>query len=143
MEEILQAVSVLPENRHGAGTFGVNVNGELLSISRRVYHHGAVIRTKKLTNLQRELIDCILTRHNDGFVRQKHLAYIVKSSHEWVPVFVVQLLGEYVIEIIGVIDDNLKNLDASLLSNPSFLTLTRQRVLSYWDCYYRSIRKDE
>lgn len=58
------------------------------------------------------------------------------------------LLGEYVIEIIRIIEKNLKNLDVSLysqflLSNPSFLALTRQRVISYWDCYYRSIRKDE
>lgn len=59
------------------------------------------------------------------FVRQKHLANIVSCSHECVPRFVVQLLGEYVIEIICVMEENLKNLDASLcsqflLSNPSF-----------------------
>lgn len=80
------------------------------------------------------------------FVRQKHLANIVSCSHEWVPRFVVQLLGKYVIEIICVMEENLKNLDATLCSQfllSNFLALTRQRVIRYGDCYYRSIGQDE
>lgn len=46
-EEVLQAVSVLPENPHRVGTFAVSVNGELLSIPRRVYHGATVIRTER------------------------------------------------------------------------------------------------
>lgn len=147
-EEVLQAVSVLSENPHGVGNFTVKVNGELLSIPRRVYHNTSLIQTEKLSRLQRELIHCILTRHHDGFVRQRSLSGIIGSNNAWVPPFVVQLLGEYVIEIISVIDEHLQSLDASLYAqfleaNQDFLALTGKRVISYWNCYYRSVRKED
>ena len=90
-EEVLQALSVLPENPHGVGSFTVNVNGELLSIPRRVYHDVSCIRTERLSSLQRELIDCILTRHRDGLVRQRSLTAIIESSNTWVPPFVISV----------------------------------------------------
>jgi hypothetical protein len=142
------AFSALPENPNWFNTFSLLVDGENVSIPRRVYHDVSLVQEKKLDNLQRELILCILTRHCDGFQRQHYLSRVINSNHIWIPPFVIQLLGEYVVEIIRVIDENLMNLDASLYSrflqsNPSFLALTEQRVNSYWDCYYRSVRKDE
>ena len=114
----------------------------------RIYHNPALIDTAPLTSLQRELVDCLLTRHNDGLVRQEHLTRIICSNHVWIPPFVVQLAGEYVIEILHVIHDNLKNLDASIYKqflemNREFLSLTEQRVASYWNCYYGNYRRDE
>ena len=52
------------------------------------------------------------------------------------------------VEILQVICENLIYLETSiyvefLRSNPEFLGLTEQRVLSYWDCYHRSIKKQE
>jgi hypothetical protein len=147
-EEVLQVVSVLPENPHSVGNFTVKVSGELLSILRRVYHNTSLIHTERLSSLQRELIDCILTRHHDGFVRQRSLSAIISSNNAWVPPFVIQLLGEYVIEITCVIDKHLRSLDASLYArfleaNQDFLALTEKRVVSYWDCYYRSVRRED
>jgi hypothetical protein len=60
----------------------------------------------------------------------------------WIPPFVVQLVGEYVIEILFVIHKNLLNLNTSLYEqflrmNPGFLAITEQRVISYWNCYHR------
>lgn len=79
---------------------------------------------------------------NTSCVGQKYLARIIPLAHAWIPPFVVQLLGEYVIEIIQLIERNLGSLDVNLYaqflkSNPEFLALTEQRVMSYWDCYYR------
>jgi hypothetical protein len=147
-EEVLAAISALPENPHGVGTFTVRVSGEHLSIPYRVYHNAALIHTAKLSPLQGHLVDCILTRHRDGLIRQKHLTRIVKSTNAWVPAFVVQLLGEYVKEIIQVIYDNIEQLDKALYKeflqiNSAFLALTEKRVYSYWDCYYRSVGKEE
>jgi len=127
----------------------VRVNGEAVSIPHRVYHDTALIHKDKLSNLQKLLVDCILTRHRDGFVRQEHLIRIVGSNHALVPPFVIQLLGEYVVEILQVIEANLRDLDEVLYAeflraNPDFLALTEQRVISYWDCYYRfSFRKED
>jgi hypothetical protein len=88
-----------------------------------------------------------LTRHNEGFVRERHLKKIIGANQEWVPPFVVQLVGEYVIEILDVIWNNIHNLDAQLYKdfladNPTLLARTKQRVVSYWDCYHRDQTRD-
>ena len=54
----------------------------------------------------------------------------------------VQLLGEYVIEIVEVIADAIRQETVQDLSdfareNPKFMAITRQRATSYWDCYFR------
>jgi hypothetical protein len=79
---------------------------------------------------------------------RKRLTRIIASNRIWTPPFVVQLVGEYVAEIIRVVHQNLGNLDASLYrqflrANPQFLAITEQRVISYWNCYYRSHARDE
>lgn len=146
--EVRIAISALPENQYRFHTFSVLVEGESISIPYRICHNDTLVQSEKLSSLQKELIDCILTRHHDGFVRQRYLSRIIKSNHRWVPPFVVQLLGEYVIEIIRVMEENLGNLDASiyaefLQSNPRFLNLTEQRVISYRHCYYRTLKREE
>lgn len=54
----------------------------------------------------------------------------------------VQLLGEYVIEIVELIASTIpqatvQNLADFARENPKFMALTRQRATSYWDCYFR------
>jgi len=140
------ALSALPENPYPWTTFSVQVENETLSIPYRIYHNVSLTRTEGLT-LQEQLLACLLTRHHDGLIREKHLTRIIAVNATWVPPFVVQLLGEYVIEIIRIIENNLGVLDKSLYGgflrlNPDFWALTRSRVVSYWDCYYRSHRKE-
>src|ERR1700738_4820844 len=36
-----------------------------------------------------------VTRHHDGFVRERHVREILDADHPWVPLFVLQLLGAY------------------------------------------------
>jgi hypothetical protein len=62
--------------------------------------------------------------------------------------FVLQLLGEYIIEIC---EDIRRFAEVDLASrpawarevrsfadeNPDFIVLTQQRATSYWECYYR------
>jgi hypothetical protein len=80
--------------------------------------------------------------HCDGFVRQKHVRGLVSRTEPWVAPFVVQLLGEYILEIVETIDeasDGLKtdHFRAFVRQNPAFIQLTLQRATSYWNCYYR------
>ena len=98
--------------------------------------------------LERDVYACLYTRHHNGYVRQRHLRSIVGISHPWVVPFVVQLIGEYVLEIVADIREGLSDLDVPgssqraqyavfVAANPGFLDLTSSRVVSYWNCYYR------
>ena len=60
----------------------------------------------------------------------------------------VQLVGEYVMEILQSVHDGLSDLSAEgstrrhaygdfLARNPEFFALTEHRAVSYWSCYYR------
>jgi hypothetical protein len=123
------------------------VDDELMSIPYRIYHDPTKTSKDLLNSRQKQLVDCLFTRHSDGFVRQKYLAKIIGLNKTWVAPFVIQLLGEYVIEIIRVIEENLGKLDISVYksfldANPEFLILTEQRVASYWDCYYRPQQRE-
>jgi len=142
------ALSALPENPHPSSKYTVRVGNDVVALPYRIYHDPALIKTVPLASLHREMIDCILTRHADGFVRERSLTRIISSNHRWTPPFVVQLVGEYVIEIIRVVHQNLGNLNTSIYGqflrmNPQFLALTEQRVISYWNCYHRDCRRGD
>ena len=146
--DALRVVTVLPQPTWNTATFSVDVSGETLSIPYRIYHDSELIDRTCLTTRQGVLLDCLLTRHHDGFICEKHLASIICANYEWIPPFVIQLVGEYVIEILQVVIRNLNLLDPSLYrrflrENPRFFALTKQRVISYWDCYYRWQRRSD
>jgi hypothetical protein len=93
-------------------------------------------------------IDCLYTRHHDGYVRQRALRRLLTSEDLWTVPFVLQLLGEYVIEICEDIDRfahgdllrrpaMIRGFHSFAENNHDFITLTRQRATSYWECYYR------
>ncbi|MFI6115677.1 hypothetical protein [Kitasatospora sp. NPDC051164] len=101
-----------------------------------------------LSPRQRLLLHCLYSRHWDGLVRQRHLEKVVGCTDPWVVPFVVQLVGEYVLEILIVICDELRDLAAPgarghlaygqfIADNPAFFARTQRRVVSYWSCYYR------
>jgi hypothetical protein len=147
-QDALKAFAAFPAVRALGESFSVYVGDESVTIPYRVHFDPPLIRLVFLTSLQRELADCLLTRHTDGFVRQRYLAQIIGLRRNWIPPFVVQLAGEYVIEILDVISEGLPLLDRSLYGeflrgNPAFLDLIGRRTMSYWDCYYRNVRREE
>jgi hypothetical protein len=103
-QEAISALSKFPEfpQRLHWDTFSVRVGGEIVEIPTRVYYDPKLIDSLALSSRQKELVDCLLTRHHNGFVRKEHLQRIICSEHIWIPPFVVQLVSEYVIEILQV-----------------------------------------
>jgi hypothetical protein len=90
------------------------------------------------------------SRHHDGHVRQRALRALLDCDEPWTAPFVVQLLGEYVIQICADIEKFTQtalparlamqaSLSAFLMQNPCFAELTRQRAISYWSCYHRAL----
>lgn len=148
-DEVRSVISLVSEPRFSSSpdAFTVRVDNQQVSIPCRIYYERAEFDTATLSSTSVAILDCFLTRHNSGFIRQKHLERILLSQHSFVPAFVVALVGEYVLEIHASINDALPHLDRPVYSefvssNPEFLALTEQRVLSYWNCYYRDIKKE-
>ncbi len=143
--EVTSALAVMNfESRlKPAGSFQVNVNGETLKIPYRIYYEVPNPDTLNiLPAVQSEILTCLYTRHHNGFVREKCAAQMIASERSWIPPYTVRLLGEYVIEILRVIESNLDKLNTDvyrqfLASNREFYETTKRRVMSYWDCYYR------
>lgn len=79
--DALNACATFPAVRALAGDFAVQVGNELVGIPYRLHLDSSLIHVDSLSSLQREIVDCLLTRHTNGFVRQRHLARIIGLSH--------------------------------------------------------------
>ena len=124
----------------------VRVGGEDLVIPYRIHHEGNEQGCLQLSGLQSVMYSCILTRHHDGNVRQRQLRQIISVPEPWVVPFVVQLTGEYVMEILDTCEAHLQALDPELYGafirdNPKYFKAQQDRMISYWDCYYRHLYK--
>jgi hypothetical protein len=149
-EDVRAVLACLPPDPHSRRIrhFSVNVRDEKLSIPHRVYYDVSKTQLSSLSPSQMEILSCILSRHSDGFVRERSLEKFLTSKHIWIPTFVIQLAGEYVVEILALIERSLDSFDEGiyaefLANNPKFLELTAQRIESYWDCYYRRMNRAE
>jgi hypothetical protein len=130
---------------------GLEVNGEPVSIPKRIYNPEPPARTAaELSRAELLVLAGIYTRHHDGFVRQRWLARLLAADQAWAAPFVVQLLGEYVIDICHDIELFARagttepkalhqHLSTFLADNRPFAALTSQRAISYWSCHYRNV----
>ena len=122
----------------------VLISGEPVHIPWRIYSTEPALPST-VSDLQRTIVACLYTRHHNGFIREKYLSDLFRPSYSWIPPFVLQLVGEYVLEIVELINRNMSELEFSVYKrfaneNKEFVALTRARVISYWDCYYRQRR---
>lgn len=126
--------------------FEVNFKGDKLKIPERIYYNElSLSQYHSLTDRQQIVLNCLFTRHHDGFVREENLKKIIHrcSDYNWIIPYLIRLTGEYVIEILHVIKDNLGTIDKDIIQdfiteNAKFYHTIESRVVSYWDCYYRS-----
>jgi len=120
----------------------ISISDEPIYIPYRIYSPEPKL-PPQISDLQRTIIACLYTRHHNGFIREKYLAGLFGLNYLWVPPFVLQLVGEYVLEIVKLIYRHIDRLDPSVYSsfaneNKDFIALIKARFISYWDCYYRS-----
>lgn len=120
------------------------LNNEQLSIPYRVYlDEPSPEEEEKLTVTQKAILNCIYLRHHNGYIRQRRLENLLGSNDYWIIPYTLQLLGEYVLEILEVlgkhINDNSIHLYVKFIKeNPKYWTQTESRMISYWDTYYRA-----
>ena len=121
----------------------ITVSGERLTIPYRHYD-----QAESSAIADDPVLAAWMTRCHDGRVREEALRALLAHRHEgWHPPFVIQLLGEYVIEICELIAEYMRDVlprdplavlsyRSFWLANPSFVGLTRARVASYWAAYH-------
>jgi hypothetical protein len=125
------------------GDIEVTVHGGKKTIPYRIHSSPPPELFLKLSSTEMRLrVYCNYTRHHDGFLREKCLKKILGANSMIVTPYIFQLCGEYVEEIIRIIFDNKDQLNELhfqefIRSNHSYYKKTRDRMISYWDCYYR------
>jgi hypothetical protein len=135
-------VSELPPSPGSIGP--IQISGSPICIPSRLYMGSTPCHSRGPEHpLENAIVSCLYTRHHDGHVRERFLKELLPVRTVWQVPFVIQLVGEYVVELVTIIEDALadgmESTFASFLQeNQTFMTLTRQRAISYWNCYHRS-----
>lgn len=127
----------------------VTLEGEAVWIPSRIYHvEPSRAALEGLTPRRRAMVHCLLTRHHDGYVRQRHVAAAATSDARFAIPFLVMAADDYVVEVVEAVLIGLADLaeypsrrylayGRFLYDNPSRLELVRQRTISFWNAYYR------
>lgn len=114
-----------------------------LKIPYRLYFNEPSPENEKtLSEKQQAILNCIYLRHYNGYLRQKRLEKLKGINYYWITPFTFQLLGEYVYEILEVLDiqlndSQLENYKKYEIENPKYWQQTESRMISYWNEYYR------
>jgi len=140
LAQLLDPSSGLPTSE----PFAVSCDGETLQIPVRIYR--PVISDAAFASLppiEQSIAACWFTRHHDGHVRERFLRALPVFDCSWVIAYVVALCGEYVVEVVSYIWEHRSLFDRAVLGrwlreNQIFYSRTRSRIVSYWNCYYRS-----
>ncbi len=96
-----------------------------------------------MTLKQKDILNCIYLRHHNGYVRERRLNLISDNYEKWVVPFIIQLISEYVYELLPFIDkkvneNTLKYYVEFINNNPEYWQKIESRMISYWNEYYRS-----
>jgi hypothetical protein len=92
---------------------------------------------------QKMILHCIYSRSCDGHIRQKHIYSLLQMDYEdWVIPYIVKICDEYVLEIVEMTYDILKEQDTErlkgfCLENIGPFYKSYYRMISYWNEYYR------
>lgn len=136
--QILTTSSLVHQDVHT-----VLFEGETLFIPTRIYlNEPNSYEENTLNELQRTILNCIYLRHHDGIIRQKRLNTLAAKSYYFTIPHTFPLLGEYIIEIINDMDTFIDETNIHLFrkfisDNKTYSTLTKNRMISYWNVYYR------
>lgn len=125
-------------------TIQYSQNNVVIKFPDRIYNVDFPEKNFNKLNLQQKMIvHCIYTRSCDGFVREKHLKSLLLMEYpDWAIPYIVKLCDEYIIEILEVAYDILKEQDTQkikkfCLENIQSFCKSYARMTSYWNEFYR------
>lgn len=136
-----KVVHGLLDPRQWAKQVSLLVGGEKILVPRRLRYSEAQSASSNDGRIA-QMAACLQTQSSNGFDRQRALRSLLPAVQPWSAPFVVTLIGEYVVEIIEDIagattPSNVDAMTSFISENCDYWELTKQRVASYWNAYYR------
>lgn len=119
------------------------LDGQTVTFPYRIYYLDEDISLSALTREQRIIYHCFFSRSCDGFVREKHIRALLREDYpDWVLPYLVKVADEYVVEILSVLYDELKDKNNEKIKlfcrqNMQSLLYGHARMISYWNEFYR------
>lgn len=155
-EDIGKVIEIMPNNTFNNVPFAISDNtiaytleNQVVDIPYRMYLLDiSDAEYEKLSQTQKQMLCCIYTRSCNGYIREKYLQKLLDMPFEqWTIPFVVKLCDEYVLKILEIIYDKLKERDNTdiqsfCLKNKSSISKSYSRMISYWNEYYRGYEFD-
>lgn len=133
-------------------SYTVMFEREALIIPSRVYFQQGVLWNigGDRAPLERDIAWCLGTRHHSGYVREECLRRLLAAPQPWMVPFIVQLIGEYVVQIVEPIADALPAMAPEMQdafagfirANPRYLQTIDSRAVNYWSIGYRTAYPD-
>ena len=140
---VLKAVALVATGEM-CHAFIVNMDREELRIPYRVYYSPEVLRRElgSSQGVNKLILACLGSRHYDGYLRQDCLRELFSSDEAWLTPYIIQLSGEYVVEIADEIAKRIAERSTTTLAafaseNSVYLATLSCRAASYWSCYHR------
>ena len=143
LTEVLTRIPVAHIEPHTDDPNRVNIGDLEVFIPSRVYFPAIDPRDfADLSDTQNAMIAAIYTRHHSGFQREIWAGRLLNHPAPWTSPFLALLLGDYVIEVIARLERGLtEDWEAPIrdfaTSNPKWRQSLNDRILTYWDIYYR------
>lgn len=142
-QTVWQGQTLTTKNFIGLDEVDIILEGKPVTIPYRVYLKEP-LRSDEclLTEVQKDILNCIYLLHNDGFVRQKRLQKVLDKPDYFITPYLFCLLGGYVVEILEILEKHISpqtigNYIKFIRENESFWHKTESRIISYWSVYYR------
>ncbi len=121
----------------------VELGQEVLLMPPRLYYSAAVVdAAMSLTGDRAIVAACLGTKSNDGYLRQRSIETLVANPRDWSIPYLVDALGDYVLEILQVMDGRVpgelesKYAEYLVANEERFLRRCR-RCVSYWNEFDR------
>lgn len=121
----------------------VRVAEEFLHIPYRVYYEERQLLKLLDGRSDAGLVAlCLGARHHNGVLREKCLRRLLERGAHWTAPFVIQLLGEYVLEVMQPIHERFmlaveEKYTVFFGQNTGYCQGLEHRAISYWNAYYR------
>ncbi|SES44591.1 hypothetical protein [Psychrobacillus sp. OK032] len=150
-DDVTTAVGMIPQKTYNNVTIDVSEDtiqyfqdNAVIRFPYRIYYIDSSDEViDNLSPRQKMILHCIYSRSCDGFVRQMHIYSLLQMDYEdWAIPYIVKICDEYVVEILEMTYDILKEQDTVrikrfCLENIVPFCKSYNRMISYWNEYYR------